>query len=165
MPSVNFAKPSAAAPRVSPAGLAHWRRLLAAPIAVALVLGAPGLAYATFTARTAASLSVGTYRVPAPPSVTASMECTKDTGQKGASITFSDIGDVDRATEYTATFTSPGGVQSEAVIRRGRTSPFTMDVMDKNGSGNGSGKGTYTFALSAKVGSWTGAPLERFITC
>jgi hypothetical protein len=32
-------------------------------------------------------------------------------------------------------------------------------------SGGGNGKGTYTFRLTAKVGSWTGAALQQAVTC
>ena len=150
---MNLAKPFAKAPRVSPAGLSHWRRLLAAPIAVALVLGAPGLAYAAFTARTTASLSVGTYKIPAPATVNGTLRCT-DTG-KGATITFTGFGLVDRATSYEATLTLSNGTPMVKPVTVGSQVSMT----------NWGGKGKYTFTLSAKVGSWTGASLERFITC
>ena len=152
-PSVNLAKPSATAPRVSPARLAHRRGLLALPIAVALVLGAPALAYATFTARTAAALSVGTYKIPAPASINGTLQCT-NTG-KGATITVTGFGLVDRATSYAATLTLPGETPT--------LTPVTVD--HEVSLTNWGGKGKYTFTLSAQVGPWTGTPLKRTITC
>jgi hypothetical protein len=126
---------------------------LAAPIAVALVLGAPGLAYATFTARTTAALSVGTYEIPAPASINGTLQCTK-TG-KGATITFTGFGLVDRATSYVATLTLSGQTPTLTQVTPGHEESLT----------NWGGKGKYTFTLSAQVRSWTGAPLERSITC
>jgi hypothetical protein len=150
---VIVAKATPAVPRVSPAWLLRLRGLLAVPIAVALVLGAPGLAYATFTARTTAAVNVGTYKVPAPASINGNLECTR-TG-KGATITITDFGLVDRATKYTATLTLAGG------------EPMVVPVTANNDESitNFGGKGKYTFTLIASVGSWTGESLVRTVTC
>ena len=150
---MNLAQPSAAASRVSPARLTHRRGLLAVPLAVALVLGAPGLAFAAFTAKTAASLSVGTYKIPAPASLSGTLRCT-NTG-KGATITVKGFGLVDRATSYVATLTLPGETPTLTQVTVGREVSMT----------NWGGKGKYTFTLSAQVGSWTGAALERTVSC
>lgn len=141
------------ASRVKAAWLVRLRRLLAVPVAAALVLGAPGLAYATFTARATAALNVGTYKVPAPASVNGTLQCTK--AGKGATITFTGFGLVDRATGYVATLTLPGETPTLTQVTAGREESLT----------NWGGKGNYTFTLSAQVGPWTGAPLERTITC
>lgn len=159
MPSVNLAKRSAAAPRVSPAWLAHRSGLLAVPVAVALLLGAPGLAYATFTARTTAALNVGTYKVPAPASINGTLVCATVQGKKGAAISFTGFAAVDRATGYTATLTSPTGPEEVRVIAADDT---THDVMTLS---RGNGRGIYTFTLSALVGSWTGPNLQQTVTC
>jgi hypothetical protein len=151
---VNVAQPnSATAPRLSPVWLVRLRRLLAVPVAVALVLGAPGLAYGAFTARTAASLSVGTYKIPAPAFIGGTLECTH-TG-KGATITFTGFGPVDRATGYSAALTRSGESPAPRSVSAGSSVSIT----------NWGGRGTYTFTLSAKVGSWTGTPLVRSIDC
>jgi hypothetical protein len=151
---VNVTQPVPAAPRVFPAWLLRLRGLLAVPVAVALVLGAPGLAYGAFTARTTtASLSVGTYKIPAPASIDGTLHCT-DTG-KGATITFTAFGLVDRATSYVATLALSGDTPALTPITAGRQVSMTAWA----------GKGTYTFTLSARVGSWTGAPLVRTVTC
>lgn len=150
---MNLAQPFAAAPRVSPARLAHWRGLLAVPVAVALVVGAPGLACAAFTAKTAATMSVGTYQIPAPASVNGTLQCTN--AGKGATITITGFGLVDRATNYVAALTLPGESPTLTPITVGRQVSMT----------NWGGKGKYTFTLSAQVGSWTGAPLVRTVTC
>lgn len=159
VPSVNLAKPSAAAPRVSSARLAHRRGLLAVPVAVALLLGAPGLAYATFTARTAAALSVGTYKVPAPASINGTLVCTTVLGKKGAAITFTGFAAVDRATGYTATLTPPTGPQEVTAIAAEDTT-HEVKILSR-----GNGKGPYTFTFSARVGSWIGPDLKQTVTC
>jgi hypothetical protein len=134
------------------------RGLLAVPVAVALVTGAPGLAYAAFTARTTAAVSVGTYKIPAPASINGTLHCTTTRGgQKGASITFTDISDVDRATGYTATITAPGGKKSNVLVSKEGNSYVGMY--------SGNGTGTYTFSVAAYVGSWTGLPLEQTVIC
>lgn len=158
-PPVNVPQHMPAAPRVSPAWLMRLRGLLAVPVALALVLGAPGLAYAAFSAKTAASLSVGTYKIPAPASINGSLQCMTVRGQKGAVITFTDFAEVARATGYTATLISPNGSKTAT----GSVEADTSRVVLLFGSGNGSG--TYTFRLTAKVGSWTGAALQQTVTC
>ncbi|MFF2245973.1 hypothetical protein ACFVTM_17535 [Arthrobacter sp. NPDC058130] len=153
---MNVPQPTPAASRVKPAWLTRLRGLLAVPVAVALVLGAPGLAFAAFTAKTTASLSVGTYKVPAPASINGTLQCNAH-GQKSAAITFTDFADVDRATGYTATLTPPTG--SPAVV------PLTGQGQNEVTMTSSNGKGTYTFTLTAKVGSWTGAALQQSVTC
>jgi hypothetical protein len=150
---VIVAQATPAAPRASTAWLVRLRGLLAVPLAGALVLGAPGLAYATFTARTTAAVSVGTYKIPAPASISGNLECTR-TG-KGATITITDFGLVDRATKYTATLTLAGGEPLVVPVTADKDVPVT----------NFGGKGKYTFTLIASVGSWTGTPLERTVIC
>ena len=159
MPPVNLANRSAAAPRVSPGWLGHRTGLLAVALAVAVVLGAPGLAYAAFTARTTAALDVGTYTVPAPTSINGTLECTTIQGKKGAVISFTGFAAVARATGYTATLTSPTGPQAVTEIAPADTT-HEVKVLSK-----GSGKGTYTFTFSARVGPWTGPDLQQSVTC
>lgn len=151
---MNVAQPtSATAPRLLPVWLVRLRRLLAVPVAVALVLGAPGLAYGAFTARTTAALGVGTYKIPAPAFISGTLMCIN--GGKGATITFTGFGLVDRATGYSAALTRSGGTTLPQSVRADRSETVT----------NSGGRGTYTFTLFAKVGSWTGTPLEQTISC
>lgn len=98
-------------------------------------------------------MSVGTYQIPAPESVSGSLQCTK-TG-RGATITITAFGLVDRATNYVATLTVDGETPTPTAISAGREETLT----------NWGGKGRYTFALYAQVGSWTGRQLERTINC
>lgn len=139
--------------------LVRLRGLLAVPVAMALLLGAPGLAYAAFTASTAAALTVGTYKVPAPASISGRLECTSIQGKKGASISFTSFATVDRATGYTAVISSPNDAQAVSVIAAGDTS-HAATLLSK-----GNGRGTYTFTLTASVGLWTGEPLTQSVTC
>ncbi|GIU56618.1 hypothetical protein [Arthrobacter sp. NicSoilC12] len=156
---MNAPQSASVAPRVKAAWLVRLRRLLAVPVAAALVLGAPGLAYATFTARTTAALNVGTYTVPAPASIGGTLVCTTDQGKKGAAISFTGFAAVSRATGYTATLTSPTGPQAVTEIAPEDTT-HEVKVLSK-----GNGKGTYTFTFSARVGPWTGPDLQQSVTC
>ena len=157
MHPVIVTKATPAVPRGLPAWLLRLRGLLAVPIAVALVLGAPGLAYATFTARTTAAVSVGTYKVPAPASINGNLACRPGNVARGAIITFTEFAEVDRATGYTATLTPPGGSPSMVPVSGDGTMQVTMSA--------GNAKGKYTFRLTAQVGSWTGLPLEQTVNC
>jgi len=150
---VNVALASPSAPKVSAAYAARLRGPLALIVALALVLGVPGLAYAAFTSGTTAAVSVGTYKIPAPASINGTLQCMTN-GQTGAAIKFTEFGKVARATGYTATLKGPGGVASMPVTA-GSTVQLSM-------SGSA---GKYTFTLTAQVGSWTGTPLEQSVTC
>lgn len=156
---MNIAKPTAADPRIAGARRLRLRGVVALPLAVALVLGAPGLAIAAFTARTAASVTVGTYKIPAPTSINGQLECISIQGKKGAAITLDGFSQVDRATGYTATLMSPSGAKDVTTLAVGDTSRVIRLVS------SGSGKGTFTFSLSAQAGPWTGPPLQRSVSC
>lgn len=108
-------------------------------------------------------MRVGTYKIPAPASINGTLRCTYSHGQKGASISFTDFADVARATAYTAALTPPGGPPLVTLIPAGVTSYVYISA---NGApSNGNGGGTYTFTLTAKVGSWTGTPLTQTVIC
>lgn len=131
-----------------------------------MMLSGPYLALAAFTATTSATLSVGTYRIPAPSVVTTGERtCTNDKGVKGATIPVTSWSTVARATGYVVTLTSPTGGQSQTVITGGSSSAVTASVQDVSGNGNGSGSGTYTLSVRAKVSSWVGDPLNKTFTC
>jgi hypothetical protein len=98
---------------------------------------------------------VATYKIPAPASINGTLQCTN--GQKGAAIIFTDFADVDRATAYTATLTPPSGTPSVVLLAPAGGTQVTMV--------SSSGKGTYTFHLTAKVGSWAGPALQQSVTC
>ena len=153
---MNVAKATPAAGRVPSGFLLRLRGPVAFLGAVALLLGAPGLAYATFTARTTASVDVGTYKIPAPASIDGTLECTTNlTGQTGATMRYSDFAQVERATAYSGTLKAPNGAQSTMQVSAGSTVQVTIY----------GGTGKYTFSLTAQVGSWTGEPLELSVTC
>jgi hypothetical protein len=152
---VNVAHADSAAPEASYARIVRWRGPLAVLIAVALVLGVPSLAYATFTAKTTAAVTAGTYKVPAPASFNGSLVCTKSGDLTGATLTIKEFGKVDRATGYTGMLQAPDGATATMQVSSGST--VTVSTYG--------GEGTYTFTLTAKVGSWTGVPLERTVTC
>jgi hypothetical protein len=129
------------------------RRLLAVPAAVALVLGAPGLAYATFTAKTGGSLSVGTYSIPAPASATGNRTC--NTNPRGITVNITNFASVSKATSYIATMTAPdGSTTSKSVV------PGSFGITRSSSTG-----GTYTLVIKAQVGSWTGAAFQKTYVC
>ena len=141
---MNPAKATAAAPKVPSALAVQLRGPLALLVAVALILGLPSLAYATFTSRATASVSVGTYKIPAPASINGTLQCVPN-GQ-GADH------QVHRVREsrpcdglYGDTEGSAGGVATMPAA------PGTTVQVSVSGS-----PGTYTFSLVARVGSWHG---------
>ncbi|WP_232083374.1 hypothetical protein [Arthrobacter sp. SO5] len=152
---MNVVQPSSAtaAPRLSPVWLVRLRRLLAVPVAVALVLGAPGLAYATFTAKTGSSMAVGTYSIPAPATATGSGTCNK--GPRGATANITSFAAVSKATSYIATVTAPDGSTSSQTVAPGG---FVL-------SRTSSKAGTFTLEIKARVGSWTGAAFQLTLVC
>jgi hypothetical protein len=151
---VNAAQPaSATAPRFPRVWLLRLRRLLAVPAAVALVLGAPGLAYATFTAQTGGSLAVGTYSIPAPTSATGSRTCS--TNPRGITVNITSFAAVSRATSYTATITAPDGSTASKTVGTGG---FSI-------SRTSSKTGTYTLVIKAQLGTWTGAAIQKTYIC
>ena len=130
------------------------RRLVAVPVAVALILGAPGLAYATFTAKTGGSLAVGTYSIPAPASATGNRTCNNG-NSKGITINITSFAAVSKATSYIATLTAPdGSTTTKSVV------PGAFAI-----SGTSTPGGTYTLVIRARVGSWTGAAWEKTYVC
>ncbi|MDQ0851426.1 hypothetical protein QFZ65_003364 [Arthrobacter sp. B3I9] len=151
---MNLAKATPAAPKAPSALVMRLRGPLAVLVAVALMLGVPSLANAAFTSRTTATVSAGTYKIPAPASINGTLQCTTNGQTMGATIKFTEFAKVARATGYTATLKGPGGVATMPVAA-GAT--IQMSV-----SGSA---GTYTFSLVARVGSWTGTPLEQSVTC
>ena len=130
------------------------RRLLAVPVAVSLVLGAPGLAYATYTAKTGGSLAVGTYSIPAPATATGSRTCNNG-NPKGITINITSFAPVSKATSYTATVTAPDGTYTSKTVE---PSGFTITQPYEK-------KGSYTLAIQARVGSWTGAAFPQTYSC
>ena len=129
---MNVAQPTSAAtaPRVSPGWLVRLRRLVAVPVAVALILGAPGLAYATFTAKTGGSLAVGTYSIPAPASATGNRTCNNG-NSKGITINITSFAAVSKATEETQ-----GRAQMKSkTVRRNKCNTRKPTVRNDGGEG------------------------------
>ncbi|MGO4193652.1 hypothetical protein AB4Y67_18550 [Arthrobacter sp. YAF17] len=152
---MNVVQPTSAsaAPRFSSAWLVRLRRLLAVPVAVAIVLGAPGLAYATFTAKTGGTLAVGTYSIPAPTTANGNRTCNNS--PRGITVNITSFAAVSKATSYIATLTAPdGSTTSKSVVPGG----FAISRTSATG-------GTYTLVIKARVGSWTGAEWEKTYVC
>lgn len=144
---------ASAAPRVSPVWLVRLRGLLVVPVAVALILGAPGLANATFTAKTGGSLSVGTYSIPAPATATGTGTCNNS--PRSITISITSFAPVSRATSYLATVTAPDGTATSKAVS---VSGFSFTKTSTKA-------GTYTLVIKAQVGSWTGAAYQKTYNC
>lgn len=142
-----------AAPRLPLVWLKPLLRLLAVPVAVAIVLGAPGLAYGAFTAKTGGSLSVGTYSIPAPATATGGGTC--NASPRSITINISSFAAVSRATSYTATVTAPDGSVASKTVGTGG---FSLNRTSSKA-------GTYTLVIRAQVGSWTGAAFQKTYSC
>lgn len=121
---------------------------------MALVLGAPGLAYATFTAKTGGSLAVGTYSIPAPATATGNRTCNNG-NPKGITINITSFAAVIKATSYVATVTAPDGTTASKSVGTGG---FSISRTSSTG-------GTYTLVIKARVGAWTGAAYQKTYVC
>lgn len=118
------------------------------------MLGAPGLAYATFTATTGGSLAVGTYSIPAPATATGSRTCNNG-NPKGITINITSFAAVIKATSYIATVTAPDGSTASKTVGTGG---FSI-------SRTSSKTGTYTLVITAQLGTWTGAAIQKAYVC
>ncbi|HEY8294209.1 MAG TPA: hypothetical protein VIG41_02625 [Micrococcaceae bacterium] len=130
-------------------------RLWVGGLLVALLLATfPSIAQAAFSASSAASVSMGTYAIPAPASVAVSYSCTT-----GSNITVtasvSSYGKVGRATAYRFTLKSADGTSTSKT-----TSASTLGLT-KTLTSNGQS----TLTVDALVGTWVGVPLSRTHTC
>ena len=153
--AVNVAQPTAG----SPAGLA---RMAGAPARTAGRSGGRGAG----TGRSRACLcgvhgrthgclsSVGTYKIPAPASIDGTLHCT-NTDKRAQPSIFTDIW-----------LSGPRyALHSDADAARRNAS---VVLLTPRGFGHHAfyhGKGTYTFHLTAKVGSLDREPLQRTVTC
>ena len=136
------------------------RFLVKVVIAVLAFTWLPTVAQAAFFDAATAPVSVGTYLVQAPATLSGTRSCngTASSTSRTMSITIDDFGAVPRATAYIVTLTASSGrsVRIELPSSR-RSTPISVE---------GSRTASYTLSISARVGTWTSPdPLERTYTC
>lgn len=135
-------------------------RALQAPatavLAVLLLILTPAAAEAAFRVATASTVSVGTYKIPAPATATWSFKnCVRSKYFRSDTLTLANYAKVPRADSYLVTITAPDGTTSTRSIT-GNTLTLTQ---------TSSSTGTYTFTIQAVVGTWIGAPYTGSDTC
>jgi len=129
-------------------------RAFATFLAAGLLILTPAIAHAYFTTATTASVTAGTYQIPAP----ASADWTHGCSPNGRNYTLNLTGHalVSRATSYRLIITAPDGSTSAP-------QDFTGDMVTVTKSS--ARRGTYTFTIQALVGSWTGAAYTGSNSC
>ncbi|MEG9249859.1 hypothetical protein V6S67_17355 [Arthrobacter sp. Soc17.1.1.1] len=139
-------------------GPRHLRRvrfLVRVLITVLVFMWAPTVAQAAFSDAASAPVTVGTYAIPAPASLTGNYSCTS--ARTSMTVTISDFGAVSRATGYTVTLTAPNGqVTTNNLPATTRATTITR---------TSTSVGNYTLRIRANVGSWIGQNAERVLTC
>lgn len=130
-------------------------RLLAGLIVALFLAATPAMAQAAFKATATAPLSASTYVIPAPASIGGTYSCDT-TRPFGSTINVTSYGKVARATAYQLTVIAPDGT-SQTQSFTGNTVSMTKASSLRNG--------TFTYELSALVGTWTGSPYRGTYTC
>jgi hypothetical protein len=130
-------------------------RLLAGLIVALFLAATPAMAQAAFRATATAPLSASTYVIPAPGSIGGTYSCDT-TRPYGSTINVTSYGKVARATAYQLTLTAPDGT-SQTQSFTGSSVSMTKSSSVRNG--------TFTYELSALVGTWTGTPYRGTYTC
>ena len=133
----------------------HMGRLLAGLIVALFLAATPAMAQAAFRATASAPLSTSTYVIPAPGSIAGTYSCDT-TRPFGSTINVTSYGKVARATAYQLTVIAPDGTSLSQTFTASTIS-MTKPSSLKNG--------TYTYELSAMVGTWTGSPYRGTYTC
>ena len=114
------------------------------------------MAQAAFKATASASFTASTYVIPAPASVGGTYSCDTFFKPYGSTINVTSYGKVARATAYQLTVIAPDGTS--------QTQSFTGNTVSMT-KASSLRSGTYTYELSALVGTWTGSPYRGTYTC
>ncbi|WP_314214289.1 hypothetical protein [Pseudarthrobacter equi] len=135
----------------------HVGRLLAGFVLALFLAATPAMAQAAFRATAAGSFTTSTYVIAPPASIAGTYSC--DTTRPYAStINITSFGKVPRATAYQLTLIAPDGTSlTQSATANANTVTMTKPSSLRNG--------TYTYELSALVGTWTGTPYRGTYTC
>lgn len=130
-------------------------RLFAGFVLALFLAAIPAMAQAAFRATTTGSFTASTYVIPAPATIAGTYSCDT-TRPFGSTINVTSYGKVPRATAYQLTLIAPDGTSMSQTFTA-NTISMTKPSSLKNG--------TYTYELSAMVGTWTGSPYRGTYTC
>lgn len=137
------------------------RRTATLALAVATWLLVPAVASATFTARSATSLAVGTDRMETPTSVTGTYRCRISGGNResfDATVTgFVDAGPTGATYRYTL-------LRAGVVVKTSISSSRALTISSGNVSNDGA-QTTWTLTIQSTLAAWTGTPYSRAVTC
>ncbi len=115
------------------------------------------MAQAAFRATASAPFTTSTYVIAAPASIGGTYSCDT-TKPFGSTINVTSFGKVPRATAYQLTLIAPDGTSlTQSITANSNTITMTKPSALRNG--------TYTYELSALVGTWTGTPYRGTYTC
>jgi hypothetical protein len=133
----------------------HLRRLVAGFFIAIILTATPAMAQAAFRAIATGSLSTATYAIPTPATIAGTYSCNTNKPY-GSTINITSYGKVARATGYLLTVTAPDGTSLSQTITA-NTASLTAPSTIRNGS--------FTYELTALVGTWTGTPHRGSYTC
>ncbi len=136
------------------------------PLLVGLLVGllgaaavhAPPTAWASFTASATASVSVGTLSLPRPSAAQGSAGCPTRSIRAGR-VTVTSFAQVQRATRYVLTLTSPRGSTDSATVTGSQTVSLSVP------SSPSAGRGRWTVRIVPGVSAWTGPAWTATFTC
>ncbi|HET7399321.1 MAG TPA: hypothetical protein VFJ94_12455 [Intrasporangium sp.] len=133
------------------------RLLLVALLGVVTVL-APSVAWARFTASATASVSAKTLVLGAPSFLQGTSTCPTVLNKTGR-VKVTSFGEVQGATRYVLTLTSPKGVTDSATV------PGSQTVNLSVSSTVSAGRGTWTVTVVPGVAGWTGPAWTGTFPC
>lgn len=139
--------------------LDHGRRLAVLVIVVLSLLLVPSVATARFTASRTPQLVVGTDRMETPAAVTGTYRCALPFFTEGVDVSvtaFADSGPAGASYDYTLTGRS---------ISRSASSTSHSTSLSSGSVTNDLAATQWTLTIRSRLGSWTGAPYTRTITC
>lgn len=139
--------------------LDHGRRLSVLLLVVVTLLLVPSVATARFTATRSPTLAVGTDRMETPAAVTGTYRCALPVFTEGIDVTvtsFADGGPAGAVYDYRLT----GPQVDKTASSAGHTVSMTS-----GGILNDRKATHWTLTIQSRLGSWTGTPYTRTITC
>jgi hypothetical protein len=135
------------------------RRLAVLVLVVMSLLLVPSVATARFTAARTPTFAVGTARMSTPASVAGTYRCALPFITEGIDVTissFADSGPAGASYDYTIT----GRNQSRSVSSSNRSASLSSPSVL-----NDLAPTHWTLTIRSRLGSWTGSPYSRTITC
>jgi hypothetical protein len=140
--------------------LDQGRRAASVLLVVLCLLAVPAAANAVFTARSAAGLGIGTDRMETPAAVTGTYRCIGGFSTEGFDVSvsgFTDAGPVGASYKYSL-------LRRTTAIKTATSTAHSQTLSSGNVMSDG-GSTAWTVTIQSVLGSWTGTPYTRTITC